>query len=71
MIRGGFDKETRRKAQAFAADALSLWILIINELELYNAKPRLANLSGPYSLSMSRFSDRGACGFVQVASPDK
>jgi hypothetical protein len=24
MIRGGFDKETRRKAEAFAADAVSL-----------------------------------------------
>jgi hypothetical protein len=46
-IRGGFDKETIRRAQAFAVDAVSLWnlnqsLLIVNELELYNAKPTLS-----------------------------
>jgi hypothetical protein len=37
---------------------VSLWILnqsllIINELALYDAKPIIANFSGPYSLSIT------------------
>jgi hypothetical protein len=45
IVRGVFDLGVRRKPQAFAADAVSLWILnpnmlIVNELNLYNAKSR-------------------------------
>jgi hypothetical protein len=45
FVRGVFDLGVRRKPQAFAADAVSLWsvnptLLIINELELHNAMPR-------------------------------
>ena len=52
LMRAVFDLEARRKPQAFAADAMSLWILnqsllIINELALYDAKPIIANFSGP------------------------
>ena len=52
LLRGAFDLGVRREPQAFAADAMSLWILnqsllIINELALYDAKPIIANFSGP------------------------
>ena len=45
FVRGVFDLGLRRKPQAFARDAVGLWILNpsllrINELELCNAKPR-------------------------------
>jgi hypothetical protein len=71
LVRGVFDLEVRRKPQAFAADAVSLWILnqsplIINGLALY-AKP---HFSGPYSLSMAQSSVHGACGFVLTAKPE-
>ena len=45
-------------------------LLIINELALYDAKPIIANFSGPYSLSMAQFGVRGACGFVLVGISD-
>ena len=66
---------TRRKPQAFAEDAVSLWILnrsplIINELALYDAKPVTGNFSDPYRLSMAQFSVRGTCGFVLVGSKE-
>ena len=43
FVRGVFDLGIRRKPPEFAADTMSLWIvnpspLIINELDLYNAK---------------------------------
>jgi len=52
-------------------DAASLWILnqsllIINELELYDANPRCRTYPA-HGLSMAQFSVRGACGFVLVA----
>jgi hypothetical protein len=64
----------RRKPQAFAADAVSLWIfnrslLIINELLLYAAKPTQAILSGPWPQYMAQSSGRGACGFVLADNP--
>jgi hypothetical protein len=45
FVRGVSDLGVRRKPQVFAPHAVSLWILkpsllTINELELYNAKPR-------------------------------
>jgi hypothetical protein len=72
LVRGVFDLEVRRKPQAFAADAVSLWILnqsplIINGLALY-AKP---HFSGPYSLSMAQSSVHGACGFVSHRQPGR
>ena len=62
---------TRRKPQAFEADAASLWILnqsllIINELELYDAKPRLRTYPA-HKPQYGTISVRGACGFVLTA----
>jgi len=61
--------QARRKPQAFAADAVSLWIfnrsqLIINELVLSAAKlmTRPYPTHGPSIMAQS--SVRGACGFV-------
>jgi len=50
---------------------VSLWILnqsllIINELELYNAKPRLRTYPAHTASVWHNASVRGACGFVQV-----
>ena len=69
FVRGVFDLGVRRKPQAFAADAESLWILnpnmlIVNELHFYSAKPRWRNYSTQCCLSMAQFSVRGACGFL-------
>jgi hypothetical protein len=52
FVRGVFDLGVRRKPQAFAADAVDLWILspnllIINELELYDAMPGWRTYSAP------------------------
>jgi hypothetical protein len=54
FVRGVFDLGVRRKPQAFAADAVNLWVLnpsllIINELGVYNAMPRWRTDSAPYS----------------------
>jgi hypothetical protein len=56
FVRGVFDLGVRRKPQAFAAEAVSLWILnlsllIINELELSNVMPRQRTYS-PRSASL-------------------
>ena len=50
LVRGAFDLNTRRKPEAFAADAVILWILnrsllIISELSLYDAKPIVGGFS--------------------------
>jgi hypothetical protein len=73
MIRGGFDKEARRKAQALAADAMSLWRLnqstpVISYL-VRSTKADEARSAIPYTPSMAQSSVRGACGFVLVGKP--
>ena len=75
FVRGVLDLGKRRKPQSFAADAASLWILnpnmlIVNELYLYNAKPRWRTYSIQCCLSMAQFSVRGACGFVLTGDTD-
>ena len=69
----GFRFGGKKEAASVCRGCVSLWILnqsllIINELALYDAKPIIANFSGPYGLSMAQFSVCGACGFVLTAN---
>ena len=59
----------RRKPEAFAAVAVSLWIfnrslLITHTVRALCCKADIAISPGPYILSMAQCSDCGACGFV-------
>ena len=62
LARGAFDLNTRRKPQAFAADAVSLWrlnqsLLINHELELCVAKAdiwKIWKLPGAYGSSVAQ-----------------
>jgi hypothetical protein len=75
FVRGIFDLGVRRKPQAFAADAVDLWILnhnmlIINWLKAYN-QCRDGELIRPdTAVSMAQCRVRGACGFVLTGKPE-
>ena len=77
FVRGVFDLGVRRNPQAFAADAVSLWIvnpslLIINELELSHAKPRWrTQLARTASVGHNAASVAPAASFRTAKRPER
>jgi hypothetical protein len=64
MIRGGFDKETRKKAQAFAADATRLWILnrsLLITIDFGDEIDRIFRATPCCLPNLSNFGNRHSC----------